>query len=87
MEVACFAVKCSKEKEVSDVFCLFNLPTTSALHSQTNACPRNLESMKGASSHETALRHVLTPTGFQNKPVLKEHYFGKEEQFSVAVAP
>lgn len=39
-----------------------------------------LRAMKGASSRETALRHLLNPTGFPVKP-------GKDEQCSVRVAP
>lgn len=45
-----------------------------------------LRTTRGASSHKTALKHMFSPTRLQVKHVLKAHCFGKDEQFSVAIA-
>lgn len=45
-----------------------------------------LRATKSACSHKTALKHMFNHTRLQVKHVLRAHCFGKDEEFSVAVA-
>lgn len=81
------AVKCNERKEVSDVLVFLTFPPLLLCTVRQMYAQETLRAMKGVSSHERALRHVFSPTGFQVKPVLKEHYFWEGWAFSCCSCP